>query len=187
MSAHPRKAHQNQRSNCVSVYVYMHACVILIGSLINIYDYKKPQEIKWNPILTSFIYIKLVMKFSALHTGLIRFVSPNCCEKNLWIFWLNQLEEEMAYFVLEVTVHHQGNRGRYLKAGTVTETIEEPWLLTTVLACSALDGPPRDGTRHSGLGPPISVINQEKKPLQILHPNLMETVPQLRFALVRWL
>lgn len=43
--------------------------------------------------------------------------------------------------------------------------------------------PPRGGTTHRGLGPSLSIVNQENTPKTCPEDDLMKAVSQLRLAL----
>lgn len=68
----------------------------------------------------------------------------------------------------------EGDQGRNLEVGAEAEAIEELRLLVCStrrpscylpLFTDAMEDPlPRDGTTHSGMGPPMSIINQENAP-----------------------
>ena len=74
--------------------------------------------------------------------------------------------------------------GRNLEAGTEAEIIAEHCLLDYILWFTQpafLYNPehlPRNGTAHSGLCPPTSIINQENILQACLQANLMEAIPQ---------
>lgn len=46
---------------------------------------------------------------------------------------------------------------------------------------------PREGTAHSMLTPPTSIVNQENAPQTCLQANLMEAISQPRFPFSKWL
>jgi hypothetical protein len=64
----------------------------------------------------------------------------------------------------------EGSQSQNLEAGTGTETMEKIYLqVFSLMPCtssSVIQGRTkclgRDGTTHSGLGPPTSIINKEK-------------------------
>lgn len=81
------------------------------------------------------------------------------------------------------------SQDRNLESGTKAETIEkhcywlEPRGLLSILSYKTQGHLPRDGTTHSGLDPPTSIINQKRKKnasQTCLQVSLMEACSQLR-------
>lgn len=102
-----------------------------------------------------------------------------------------QLEEERAYFILQIVVHYLEVRAETWREGTDAEAMEEccGWLalcvMLNLLSYTIQDHQPRDSTIHSGLGPPISINNFENVLESCIQTDLMEAYFQLWFPCLR--
>lgn len=77
-----------------------------------------------------------------------------------------------------------------VEAGTEAEAVQEcvlwdcfSWLAQ--LPCIAQAHPPGGGTTYSVPGPTTSISNQENAPQTCPKANLVETIPQLSFSLLK--